>query len=239
MKVSIIIPAYNEESYIGGLLSALTHTDYPDYEIIVVDNSSTDKTADIARSFPQVKVVSETRRGTQAARERGRKEATGEILACLDADCVPNATWLSRAVSLLIKKDAVVVTGPLHYYDGPFYFRWSSLILQQTAYFVIHNFLQLTHTGAIMLGCNCLIKAQALQDIGGFDTSILFYGDDTDTGRRLSKVGHVVFSNRLLMNTSSRRFKKFGIFHTFSMYILNFVWEIVFKRPFKNTYDSI
>ena len=99
MKVSVIIPAYNEEKSLGQTLDAVMVSDYHDFEIIVSDNGSVDKTSEIARS-KGVKVVSEKRKGTLWAREAGRKAATGEILVFLDADCLPEKTWLSNILKI-------------------------------------------------------------------------------------------------------------------------------------------
>ena len=97
MKVSIVIPAHNEESCIEETLRCVLRQNYPDFEVIVVDNNSQDRTAELARGMG-VKVVHEKNKGTQWARECGRLASTGEIIANLDADCLPETDWLQRGV---------------------------------------------------------------------------------------------------------------------------------------------
>jgi glycosyltransferase involved in cell wall biosynthesis len=92
--VSVIIPAYNEAKQIGGCLSALQKQTVQPLEIIVVDNNSTDTTAEIACSFPGVTVLSESRQGIGCARNRGFEAAKGDIIARLDADTIPANNWV-------------------------------------------------------------------------------------------------------------------------------------------------
>ncbi|MFC1658442.1 glycosyltransferase [Candidatus Omnitrophota bacterium] len=113
--VSIIIPAFNEEKYIGSCLESITQLDYPRQlmEVIVVDNGSTDKTAAIAKSFdcrlevlPSVNVA--------ALRNKGAGIAKGEVLFFLDADCIVSQNWVREALSVL-ERPEVGVVGSTHY----------------------------------------------------------------------------------------------------------------------------
>jgi glycosyltransferase involved in cell wall biosynthesis len=91
--ISVIIPAFNEEKFLGNCLFSLKNQDFNDFEIIVVDNNSRDKTSKIAKKFG-VKLVSEKNQGAALARNRGAKEAKGEILAFTDADTILPKNWL-------------------------------------------------------------------------------------------------------------------------------------------------
>src|SRR3989304_2760272 len=94
--ISVVVPAYNEEQYISSCLAAISNQDFrSSYEIIVVDNSSEDRTAEIARSFG-ARVLTETRRTAAAARRRGFAEARGDIIATTDADTLVPTNWLSH-----------------------------------------------------------------------------------------------------------------------------------------------
>ena len=130
MKISVIIPAHNEEKYLRQTLEAILAQDYPDFEVIVIDNASTDRTAEIARSFPGVKLVSESRKGTMWACERGRQEATGEIIVRMDADCLPEKDWLVKGVALFADSKVSGSSGPYNYYDADSFFRNFSLYFQ-------------------------------------------------------------------------------------------------------------
>jgi len=96
-KVSVIIPAYNEEKCIGGCLKTLFEQTYPSYEVIVVDDGSTDKTASTASHYP-VKLVPGDHRGPGVARNRGAEEASGDILVFLDADMEFHQEFIEKLV---------------------------------------------------------------------------------------------------------------------------------------------
>lgn len=95
LKVSVIIPCYNEEKYLTDTLESITTQSVTPFEIIVVDNNSKDKTSEIAKSFG-VKVISEPRQGLTYARNRGFDEARGDILMRTDADSVPPKDWVEK-----------------------------------------------------------------------------------------------------------------------------------------------
>ncbi len=104
--VSIVIPAYNEERYIGKSLESLLSQTYKNVEIIVVDDSSGDKTVEIANKF-KVIVLSQEHKGAGAARNLGAKKAKGEILIFPDADMRYNSDYVNKLISPIIKKEAV------------------------------------------------------------------------------------------------------------------------------------
>lgn len=227
MKLSVIIPAHNEEKYIGSALKALLTQDYPDFEVIVVDNASTDKTAEIARTFP-VTVVSESRKGTMWACERGRREARGEIIVRMDADCLPEMGWLSRGAALFTDDSVVGVTGPYRYIDQTGIFTSVLLRLQMNVVWLGAVATQFFKHGGLLVGGNSFMRASALEKIGGFNTAITFYGDDTDTAKRLANVGKLVFSRKLALPSSARRFTKEGVVKTLIKYLRAFL-GIIFK----------
>ena len=221
MKISIVIPAHNEEASIEGTILAALNQDYPDFEIIVVDNNCTDRTAEIA-SRMGVKVVSEKNKGTQWARERGRKEAVGEIIASLDADCLPNPDWLKKGTKYFSSLKIVSVGGPYDYYDADESFRKFSLFFQKNIYSLFNTLMQFFHKGATSIGGNSFFRASALEKIGGYDTKFVFYGDDTDTAKRISKEGKVIFDKNLVVKTSARRLKSEGTLKISITYIYHF-----------------
>lgn len=234
MKVSIIIPAHNEEKSIARTLQAVLALDYPDFEVIVVDNASSDTTADIIKNFSTIKLVTETKKGTQYAREAGRKGATGEFIAFIDADCIPDPQWLNNGMRLLTTKKAVAVSGPYNYYDASFIFKILSNILQQVIYVSVNNILYFFGLGGIVIGGNVIVSSHALHDLGGLNTAISFYGDDTDLAKKLSKQGRVIFSQHFVIKSSARRFKRSGSLKVFYLYFMNFMWVICFDKPYGN-----
>ncbi|MDV2495302.1 MAG: glycosyltransferase [bacterium] len=112
--VSIIIPVLNGERTIGDCLVSLLKMDYPSElrEILVVDNGSTDRTAEIVKSFP-VRYLQEERPGPSAARNKGIEASTGKILAFTDADCVVTTGWLQELVRGFDSEETGVVVGEM------------------------------------------------------------------------------------------------------------------------------
>lgn len=232
MKISVVVPAHNEEKSLPATIQALLKQDYPDFEIIVVNNASADRTAEVAQSFgDRVKLVNESRKGLLWAREAGRKAASGEIIANIDADCLPESDWLSRGARHFNDEKVSAVSGPYDYYDGGFVFRYVSLFTVQTVYWSAARIIQLPgiRKGAVMIGGNNLIRASALEKAGGYNTALAFYGEDTDTAKRVARFGRVVFSNGLAMKTSARRFKAEGIL-TLELKYLKYFFKTIFER---------
>ncbi|MBN2460515.1 MAG: glycosyltransferase [Candidatus Cloacimonetes bacterium] len=111
-SVSIIVPVRNSEDNIGYCLQSLIDLDYPDYEIIVVDNNSTDNTRQIIVDYPAA-VLSEKNIGAYLARNKGIAAARGEIIAFTDADCRVDRNWLQMLVRHYRSKDVGGVGGNL------------------------------------------------------------------------------------------------------------------------------
>lgn len=236
LKISLIIPAYNEEKYLGGCLdAALKHSGGHFYEIIVVDNNSTDRTREVAGQYPGVKVVFESQKGLTRARQRGLEEATGDLLAYIDADTRIPPGWFQIITDFFATRPAAVcLSGPYRYYDGS---RRQNAILH--ALWRIYGPIAYRLVGYMVLGGNFVAKRRALIDMGGFDRRIEFYGEDTDIARRLHRLGRVVFRLDFFIYSSSRRFMAEGIWKSNFVYTMNFIWEVFFHRPFTKQYKDI
>ncbi len=112
IEISVIIPAYNASATIGRALEALASQDYPKpYEVIVVDDGSTDNTSQVVHGFSNVHYVSQDNAGPAAARNHGARLAKGEFLAFTDSDCVPHHDWLSRLMAGFTGDEVTVVAG--------------------------------------------------------------------------------------------------------------------------------
>lgn len=215
-------------------LEAVARQDFPDeYEVIVVDNASTDLTSEIARSIPGVTVLREERKGTQWARECGRKKARGEIIAFLDADSIPPPDWLKKGVAYFSRPDIVGVSGPCNYHDLQQPGRSIWFLFQKVFYRFGHFLFQhvLGVTG-VLAGANHFIRSSALEAIGGLDTSFVFYGDDADTAKRLTREGTLLFRNDLVVDTSARRVKAMGVRRLFVLYTVNFFRSTITGKAF-------
>ncbi len=113
MHISVVVPFHNVEKYIEDCIRALLSQTYPQecYEIIMIDNNSTDSSARIVRRYPQIRLLSEPRVGAYAARNTGIAESRGEIIAFTDSDCTPCTDWLQRIREALACPEVYVVQG--------------------------------------------------------------------------------------------------------------------------------
>lgn len=105
IRVSIVIPAYNEEHHLRSCLQAIADQTSPAYEVIVVDNNSADRTAEIAASYPFVKLVHEPRQGRVFARDAGFNAASGDIIGRIDADILLPTEWVSHVQAFYSNED--------------------------------------------------------------------------------------------------------------------------------------
>ncbi|MBL8030176.1 MAG: glycosyltransferase family 2 protein [Candidatus Doudnabacteria bacterium] len=244
MKISFVIPAYNEERYLPKCLESIIketnkHSDIQS-EIIVVNNASTDRTKDIALNFTTVKVVDEPKKGLVFARAAGAEKATGDLIAHIDADCMLPPGWLEKATKNFTEnKSLVALSGPYVYYDfSPF-----QNLLVKTYYslatlpnFAIKIF---SKNSSILQGGNIVVKTQAWKKMAPPSPGINFYGEDTDLASRLSKIGEIKFDPNFTNTTSGRRLLNEGILKTAYKYIMNFLFVLFLKRPFTKKYTDI
>ena len=119
MKVSVVIPVYNEEKYIGYCLNSLMKQIVPPDEIIVVDNNCADKTIEIAGRYPNVKIIKEKQQGMIYARNRGFNTAQGDIIARCDADTILPTNWIKKIKANFEKEKIDALTGPLVFNEFP------------------------------------------------------------------------------------------------------------------------
>ncbi len=242
MQLSIIIPAFNEEKFIGRCLDAVLSADLPpNTEIIVVNNASRDKTADIVRQYPGVRLVDEPSKGLTRARQRGNLSSQGDVLYYIDADTLIPKHLMSYVLSKFEQNSKLVaVSGPYKYHDwhafGRFIlwtYHWTAVPVTQ----LVVN--RLLNKGSVFYGGNFALRRKALDEIGGFDTALEFWSEDTQIGRRLSSRGPVRFYHRAYVYTSARRYYEEGLFRVLFRYILNFLWDIIFHRPFTKGYRDV
>ncbi len=238
LTISLIIPAHNEENYIAHCLDSCTRH-YPEtfQEIIVIDNASTDRTAEIASAYPGVRVVREDRKGLLFARQRGFKEAKGDLLAYVDADSQIPPHWTQMLLrEFSADPDLICLSGPYAY-------RREEMTRVQHALtrFFWYGVAPVTASivGFAVTGGNFVARREALQAIGGFDTSIAFYGEDTNLARRLHTVGKVKFSRSFHVFSSARRMRSDGFAKMGAIYALNYFSEAIFHRPMTKTYRDV
>jgi glycosyltransferase involved in cell wall biosynthesis len=178
--ISVIVPAYNAEKTIKECVESLLNQSYGTYEVIVVDNNSTDDTRRILESFGEkIKTLKEVKKGSFAARNTGVKNSKGEVLAFIDADCIAENDWLEKLTEPLLSKREVAAYGSSVDIQET---RWSKIehLFEES---VIRNF---SREGYIQMGDtkNLAILKNVFDKLGGFDDSFEWSGD-TDFGLRL------------------------------------------------------
>jgi len=111
MKVSVIIPVYNSEKTLKQCLNSVLNQGYKDYEVIIVNNNSSDKTEEIIKDFREkskkIKYLFEEKRGIGASRNTGEKKAKGEIILMTDSDCIVPENWVESMIEAIKGYDAV------------------------------------------------------------------------------------------------------------------------------------
>ena len=117
MKVSIVIPVYNEEKQLKACLDAIAVQSVRPFEVIVVDNNSTDTSRRIAASYKFVRLVTETQQGVVHARNRGFNAARGEVIGRIDADTHLPRNWVATVVRLFGDSELAAVSGSVYYHD--------------------------------------------------------------------------------------------------------------------------
>jgi glycosyltransferase involved in cell wall biosynthesis len=207
LRFSIVVPAYNEASYVGAALKSLQAQDYPDpYEIIVVDNNSTDGTGEIAASYG-VTVVREMEPGVCQARQRGTAEAHGEIVVSTDADTVQPRDWLSRIDQQFRRSGAIVaVAGPCRYQNPS----WWADLYPKLLFGAVARVFALTGCVLYLSATNTAFRRSAFP---GYDLTMTQGGDELDLLRRLRRKGKVVWDRENIVATSARRLQR-GLLYT-------------------------
>jgi len=235
-KISLIIPAHNEEKYIDSCLEhALKNSNGKFFEIIVIDNASTDRTSEIAKKYPGVKVFYEKNKGLTYARQRGFLESKGEILAYIDADThMPKGHYERIEKEFRKNPNLASLSGPHKYYDVK-----KSQEIVNKIYWRIFAFPVYVILRYMTAGVNFAIRRDVLEKINGFDTSISFYGEDTNIARRAHKHGKVKFSLSFSMPTSGRRLVKKGFIKIGFIYMINGLSEYILHKPVTKKYTDI
>jgi glycosyltransferase involved in cell wall biosynthesis len=243
VRLSFVVPAYNEEAYVPACVESIvaqTRELGDAVEVIVVNNASTDGTREAALRVPGVRVVDEPRKGLTFARQAGFAASSGELIANVDSDGRLPPGWVDFVLEKFEKNPKLVaLSGPLVYYDMKMRqravvrgFFWAAKVLYALNRYVLRK-------GSVVQGGNFVLRRAALEKIGGFNTAIAFYGEDTDIARRMYPVGDVEFSLKMNIFTSGRRLLHEGVVRMGFRYTLNYVWTMFGTKPFSEKYLDI
>ncbi len=186
MKVSVVIPAFNAQDTLGACLSACLEQDYPDLEVIVVDDGSHDGTGGVVAGFPGVRYLRQENAGPAAARNRGARAARGEWVAFTDSDCVPEPAWLTCLMAGF--DEGVAGVGGTYGIANP-----GSRLAR-----LVHAEIRTRHARfgdeVDFLGSfNVAYRREVFEAAGGFDESFrMASGEDNDLAYRLHDMGYVL-----------------------------------------------
>jgi O-antigen biosynthesis protein len=187
-RVSIVVCAYNAERTMEACLASLEHLNYPDYEVIVVNDGSTDRTLEISERFAYCRIISQPNKGLSVARNVGCEAATGEIVAYTDSDCVADPDWIAYLVAKMEASDLVACGGPN--FPPP----EESLVPAAVAVSPggpTHVLLS-DDVAEHIAGCNMAFRRSVLMRLGGFDPIYRAAGDDVDICWRLQDAGYAI-----------------------------------------------
>lgn len=187
-RVSVVVCAYNAERTMDQCLASLALLNYPDYEVIVVNDGSRDRTLEIAESHGYCGIITQSNKGLSVARNVGAEAATGEIVAYTDSDCVADPDWLTYLVAKMEDSNLAACGGPNFpppeddlvpaavavAPGGPTHVLISDEVAEHIA------------------GCNMAFRRDVLLSLGGFDPIYRAAGDDVDICWRFQDAGYTI-----------------------------------------------
>lgn len=226
LSLSIVIPAYNEEGYLKDCLDSIAAQSVLPLEVIVVDNSSRDKTAQIALSYPFVKLIEEPKQGIVFARSRGFNAAKGNFIGRIDGDSRLSSKWVEQALKFFGEhEDVAACGGDFYFYDFPF--KRVGRFFFRLLYYQVQSWLAGSN---IMLGANMVVRRQAWQKAAPLCHADADIAEDVDLSINLARAGFQVGRPiKLLVKASMLRHN----YHP--LHILNYLlrWPKTYARNHK------
>ncbi len=179
-QISAIICTHNREEYLGAAIDSLLQQDFYSYEVVVVDNASSDRTREIVAerlSHPRLDYIYEPITGLSVARNTGAKKARADLLAYLDDDAVANPLWLKAIYNAYQSNEKLAIAGgkvTLLWSDGVTPPPWLSSELAGSlgAYDLGETIVYITNPGLTPRGLNYSIRRTFLEQVGGFNVNL-------------------------------------------------------------------
>jgi glycosyltransferase involved in cell wall biosynthesis len=201
MKISVIIPVYNEEKYIKNCLDSFSNQIEKPDEIIIVNNNCSDQTINIAKNYP-VKIIEEKKQGIVFARNKGFNVASGDILGRCDADSILPSNWIKKIKEDFSKNKIDGLTGPVIFYDLPFKTTFYSIFYLKA--------MKILQNGETLIGPNMAITKKIWRKIKAticVDEKTIH--EDIDLSLHIKKIGgKIKYDWQLIAFISGRRIKK-------------------------------
>jgi cellulose synthase/poly-beta-1,6-N-acetylglucosamine synthase-like glycosyltransferase len=185
-EVSVIIPTYNEEERIDECLKAILSQNYPksNYEVIVVDDGSTDKTKDIVNRYKRVKLIEQKHKGPSAARNLGAKKSKNNLILFTDADCIPPKNWIRNMIKPFEGKEVIAVSGTYKTKNK------DSIIARFTGYDIEERHKKLDRETDFISTFSAAYRKKYFLKVGGLDEKyIRASADDTSLSFKLARLG--------------------------------------------------
>ncbi|MEM9444009.1 MAG: glycosyltransferase [Verrucomicrobiota bacterium] len=187
-KVSIVVCSYNGGKTLRLCLDSLLELNYPDYEILLIDDGSTDHTPSIAKDYPTVRYKRQKNFGLSVARNAGATLSEGEIVAYTDSDCMPDKDWLYHLIKFMVENHYAVVGGPN---ISPPANSWIQAAVASAPGAPSHVMMD-DQIAEHVPGCNIAFYKSVLEAIGGFDPDYRKAGDDVDVCWRIMQAGYEI-----------------------------------------------
>jgi glycosyltransferase involved in cell wall biosynthesis len=204
--VSVIIPVYNAEKSIRTCLASVFNSDYPDFEVILIDDGSTDKSVEQVKGFDCRLITLKQNQGPAAARNRAIKVASGEIFFFLDADMTIEPDTLTKTIQTFREKPGISALFCSYQKDTPvnsLYSKYKNLLHHYTH--------QISREDAATFCAGFgAIKKQVVQQIGEFDETYRFL-EDIELGYRMHQAGFKIFLNKQIQLTHYKHYSFWGL----------------------------
>jgi glycosyltransferase involved in cell wall biosynthesis len=182
LDFSIVVPVHNQERHIEDCIQAMLALDYPPdrFEIIMVDNNSTDRSAEVIRRYPRVQLFQEKQQGDFAARNKGVAESKGAIIAFTDSDTAPCKDWLQSIAAVMRDPQIEVIIGYLKFGSGGLALSMLEEYEAQRGEFVFASGIKEIYYGYT---CNQVVRRTAFDRLGAFPA--VYRNSDTVFVRRV------------------------------------------------------
>lgn len=199
--VSVIVPVRNEEHQLGHCLEALLANTHDDFEVLVVDDASTDRTAAVAEAFaargPVRLLRNRARLGPTRGTNRASRHTDAALLFFVDGDCTPAPDWIAQGVRALQDPTACAVEGAIFYANPAPGFRHR---VPLNPFYNLMRRGSLTVPGTDYANGNFAVRRDAFLAVGGFNARRYSCGrEDTDLGLRLRAHGRIAYSPRMIV----------------------------------------